>query len=88
MQPLTTQSDAELLDNLETKLGSLAARWRGAGNAQESALLVRQYQAVLRTMIELGYHQWLDVESELPDEYMPADYLSGDFLKNAPSTTP
>lgn len=86
MQPLTTQSDAQLLDSLETKLGSLAARWRGTNTIEEAATLVRQYQSVLRTMIELGYHQWLDVESELPDEYMPADYLSGDFLKNAPDS--
>ncbi len=30
-------------------------------------------------MIELGYQRWLDVESELPDEYMPSEYLSGAF---------
>ncbi len=27
-------------------------------------------------MIALGYHDSLDVESELPDEYMPAEYLA------------
>ncbi len=83
MQPFEKQNGKKLLDNLEAKLGSLAARWRGTNDAQEAAVLVRQYQAVLHTMIELGYRRWLDTESELPDELMLPEYLSGDFLKNA-----
>lgn len=75
-QPIYAQTDVQLLDTLETKLGHLAARWRGTDNPQEAESLVRQYQAVLRCMIELGYHDSLDVDAELPDELMPAEYLN------------
>jgi hypothetical protein len=75
MQPILTQIDIQIIDILETKLGHLAARWRGTENSEEADLIVRQYQAVLRCMIELGYRDALDVDAELPDEYMPVEYL-------------
>lgn len=37
-------------------------------------------------MFALGYQNWLDVESELPDRYMPEEYLSGEFLKPSQET--
>jgi hypothetical protein len=70
------QVDVEFLDTLETKLGHLAARWRGTHNDEERMLLVRQYQAILRCMIELGYRSYLDVDAELPDEWMPQEYFN------------
>lgn len=76
MQSTSTPTDTQLLDALETKLGHLAARWRGTQDPQEAQTLVRQYQAILRCMIELGYHDSLDVDAELPDEYLPAEYLT------------
>lgn len=70
------QVDVEFMETLETKLGHLAARWRGTHDEEERILLVHQYQAILRCMIELGYRSYLDVDAELPDEWMPTEYLN------------
>ena len=76
MQQITPVTDPQLLDALETRLGRLAARWRGAQDAQDAEAIIRQYQAVLLWMIELGYQDSLDVDAELPDEYLPDEYLA------------
>ena len=76
MQSLIPLTDHQLLDALETRVGRLAARWRGTQDRQEAAVLVQQYQSILLWMIELGYHDSLDVDAELPDEYLPAEYLA------------
>jgi signal transduction histidine kinase len=86
MQSATAQDNAQLLADLETELGLLAARWRGATDPQEAERIVHHYQILLRSMFALGYQNWLDVESELPDRYMPEEYISGDFLKNSMET--
>lgn len=76
MQQLTPVTDLQLLDALESRLGRLAARWRGTENTQEAEVIVQQYQSILLWMIELGYRDSLDVDAELPDEYLPAEYLA------------
>ena len=76
MQHSTAVTDLQLLDALETRLGKLAARWRGTHDQQEADAIVRQYQAILLWMIELGYRDSLDVDAELPDEHLPAEYLA------------
>lgn len=76
MQPFPVQIDEPFLHVLEDKLAHLAAEWRGTDNLQMMETLVHQYQAVLRCMIDLGYRDWLDIEAELPDELMPAEYLN------------
>ncbi len=68
--------DNMTVDQLERQLGGLAARWRGTDEQRAAASIVKNYQSTLRRMIALGYHDSLDVESELPDEYMPAEYLA------------
>jgi hypothetical protein len=75
MQPITPVIDLQLLDALESRLGRLAARWRGTEDAAEAAVLVQQYQSILLWMIELGYRDSLDVDAKLPDELLPAAYL-------------
>jgi hypothetical protein len=75
MQHSTTVTDIQLIDALETRLGKLAARWRGTRDPQAAEAFVRQYQAILLWMIELGYQDSLDVDAELPDEYLPVEYL-------------
>ena len=83
MQPNVTSNNVhQLLDSLEIELARLAARWRGTDDPQVAAELVDQYQRTLRAMLLLGYHQWLDMEFELPERYMPDDYVSGEFLKD------
>jgi hypothetical protein len=69
-------TDTQLLDILESRVGRLAARWRGANDPQEAEALVQQYQSVLLWMIELGYDDSLDADAELPDEYLPDAYLT------------
>jgi len=68
-------SDDQLLSQMEIKLSHLAMRWRGRQDTPEADSIVRHYQAILRCMIELGYHEELYVDSELPDELMPQEYL-------------
>lgn len=76
MQQVTPATDVQLLDALETRLGRLAARWRGANDTDEAQQYVQQYQSVLLWMIELGYQDSLDADAELPDEYLPDAYLA------------
>jgi DNA-binding transcriptional regulator PaaX len=62
----------ELLEVLERKLYVLAAHWRST----KSVDAVRDYQAVLRCMLEMGYRDALNAEGELPDEFLPEEYLA------------
>lgn len=70
-----TLTDDQLILQMEIKLSHLAMRWRGRQNTPEADSIVRQYQALLRCMIELGYREELYVDSELPDALMPQEYL-------------
>jgi hypothetical protein len=75
MQTSVLSIDKQLLKSMEFKLSDLAALWRGNKAAPEAETIVRQYQAVLRCMIELGFREPLDTDSELPNRLMPAEYL-------------
>ncbi|MBZ0280736.1 MAG: hypothetical protein K8L97_08335 [Anaerolineae bacterium] len=75
MQPTEGLTDRELLNTLENKLSDLAALWRGRKHQSEADEIVRKYHAILNCMIELGFREGLDVESELPDRLMPQAYL-------------
>jgi hypothetical protein len=76
MQQITTATDLQLLDPLETCVGRLAARWRVTQDPQEAEALIQQYQSILLWMIELGYRDALDADAELPNDYLPAAYLA------------
>lgn len=71
----TVLSDETLIHKLEHKLSDLAAMWRGNKTSPRAETIVRQYQAVLRCMIELGFREPLDTDSELPNRLMPSEYL-------------
>lgn len=75
MQSDTIPVDERLLKAMQLKLSDLAAMWRGNRNAPQAETIIRQYQAVLRCLIELGFHKPLDADSELPDRLMPSEYL-------------
>lgn len=66
---------SHLLNEMERSLSILAARWRSRQYTNEADLIVQQYQAILRCMVELGFRSSLDVDAELPDEYMPSEYV-------------
>jgi len=67
--------DVHLLTEMEHSLSLLATRWRSRQNTPEAPEIIRRYQSILRCMIELGYHDSLDVGSELPDELLPQEYF-------------
>lgn len=64
------------LDALETQLGRLAARWRGTDNPDDAMKIVNEYVEILRDMISKGFNQSLDVDAELPDKFLPVEYLN------------
>lgn len=76
MEPIYVLTDRELLSTLEHKLSDLAALWRGRKDQPGADEIVRQYHAILNCMIELGFRDALDVDSELPDRLMPEAYLN------------
>jgi hypothetical protein len=69
-------TDQQLIEQMEIKLSHLAMRWRERQAQPDAEDIVRQYQAMLRLMIELGFRDELYVDSELPDELMPEEYLT------------
>ena len=61
-------------------VGLLAARWRYAGMhalADEQAATQVVYAAAIQRLFAIGYDEvgGFDVESELPDAFMPHEYL-------------
>ena len=64
-----------MLKNMEDSLSELAMRWRGSSSDEEASVIAHHYQVILRCMIDLGFHQSLQVEAELPDDLMPQEYL-------------
>ncbi len=75
MDLVHTATDQQLLSLLEDKVSDLASLWRGQKNTPEADQIVQTYWAVLRCMIALGFHQPLDLDSELPDRLLPQEYL-------------
>jgi len=71
----TQQEHQNLLDQMETMLAHLAMYWRSTPSPEDAAEIVRRYQIILTTLIELGLDHPLDVDSELPDELMPTIYF-------------
>jgi hypothetical protein len=64
------------LRRLEFYLGELAGLWRGAyGDQERQDETVQEYRAILARLYELGWDATLDIESELPEELMPEEYL-------------
>lgn len=64
------------LRRLEFLLGDLAAQWRGAYDyTEKQKAIVRQYHQVMQTLYERGWDAELDMESHLPKELMPKEYV-------------
>ena len=64
-------SDDAIYNELNYKLAELAGEWRETKNPD----VVRRYHHVLLCLMELGWDDNLDVELELPDDLMPAEYF-------------
>lgn len=52
-------------------LGDIAAQWRETKNPR----YIKEYHDTYHQLRSLGWSGALDVEAELPDEYMPRDYV-------------
>jgi hypothetical protein len=59
------------LKRLESRLGELAGGWRWTYRQD----VVEEYHQTMARLYELGWDAVLDHESELPDAFMPAEYL-------------
>jgi hypothetical protein len=59
-------------ETLLDKLGELVGEWR----ATKSDEVAKEYQAVLQTLLLMGWRGELDVDMELPDRLMPEEYLN------------
>ena len=70
---LVEPADKEIHRLLE-RLAHLAKEWRAG--SRERALVVREYHEVYRQLESLGWNGSIDLEDELPDEWMPAQYLT------------
>jgi len=63
---------AETIKLLENRLISFLSQWKRTGDEQA----IHHYQAVLRCMVELGFTRGLSIDMELPDRYLPQEYLA------------
>jgi hypothetical protein len=52
-------------------LADIAERWRETQNAR----YIKEYHDAYHQLRSLGWSGTLDIEAELPDEYMPKDYI-------------
>ena len=75
MNDLGYPTDPELRA-LEFRLGDLAYEWRGAyGDQAHQDRLVEEYHETMRVLYQRGWDAVLDIEAELPDEFLPEAYL-------------
>jgi hypothetical protein len=62
-------------------LGDIAAQWRESKNPR----FIKEYHDTYHQLRGLGWSGMLDIEAELPDEYMPRDYLERSQLSQTAS---
>ncbi len=70
------KKDKELsiqIGKLEDRLADLAAQWRGM--PMDRQRIKEEYHATMRTLLSLGWDDYLDFDSILPDEHMPPEYM-------------
>jgi len=61
---------------LQAKLGDLAAEWREVYRGVEGQRdIVSDYHAVMAELYALGWDDMLDIDAELPEVLMPAEYV-------------
>lgn len=53
------------------QLGRLALAWR----RDASGAALAAYQGLLQRLVANGFKEALDIDAELPEQYMPAEYL-------------
>jgi hypothetical protein len=64
-----------VLRRLEFRLGDLAGMWRTSyGDTAKQTAIIKEYHDVMERLYSLGWDSGLDLESELPDKYMPEEY--------------
>lgn len=62
--------------DFERRLCDIAAQWRASwGNEPKQNQLVEEYCKTMSSMFALGVDEEVHIECELPDEFMPEEYL-------------
>ncbi|HCR70861.1 MAG TPA: hypothetical protein DIW23_05410 [Anaerolineae bacterium] len=61
------------ISELEKKLCYLAMEWRGNPNRREE--IRTEYENLVKELFLLGWDDILDFDCELPDEFMPTEYI-------------
>jgi hypothetical protein len=78
------ETRAEIIDQLEFRLGDLAALYRKSRRLKDSSEEMKsilEYSRVIEKLFWIGWNAMLYPDSELPDEHMPRIYL--DYWKKA-----
>lgn len=71
---MTSQDYVKL--SISSADGDLAAQWRAAhGDLGGHKALVEAYYKVIKDLYDRGWDGELNLESHLPDEFMPAEYV-------------
>lgn len=72
----TDKVDPELtIAVLEIRLCAFAGAFRGSSDLSEQERIVHEYHAVMNKLYFLGWNGGIDLECELPEEFMPEEYL-------------
>jgi hypothetical protein len=76
------------LRRLEENLCRLASEWRnGPRDLEWRSRVWREYQLTMDQVYSMGWDGSLDVECELPDEFMPDKYLQR-YSRRGPDPRP
>ncbi|MBU6955952.1 hypothetical protein [Hahella sp. HN01] len=71
----------ELSERIELSLSYLARCWRSAnisGDEEEKKIIQEQYHDLFSFLVKWGWQGYLDPDSQLPEEYMPKEFLEND----------
>jgi len=66
------------MSQLQAYLGTLAGMWRHAKITEDSIRqkeIVQKYHETMAQLYALGWDDALDIDAELPDEFLPEEYL-------------
>lgn len=59
----------------QKRLTQLAGAWYSTNDPSAKLRIVKEYHDTYHNLRKLGWNGPLDIEVELPDEFMPQDYL-------------
>ena len=73
-----TKIPSEVVDYIGAALGKLGEQWellRDLGKEEAAAVVLANYHGLVRYLLATGWRGGLPPETELPEEYMPEEYI-------------